>query len=160
MADVTVTPAAFGLALTLASPTVLFPIQTVLPGTLELALKLPPARAVTPFPLIGRTPSHKFSDETTKTAVLVGSTASGYPVLNKQFTFDPRTFSVELRSVIDADKLIVMDFYELNKDFVFPWYNDQDDTWYEVCFIVKPRCRMDGRKDLWRINLELMQTTP
>lgn len=111
------------------------------------------------FPGIGRTPSHNFRDEPSNAAVIVGATDSGYPVLNKQFTFDPRTFTPELRSVIDADKVIVLDFYEIFKDKNFPWYNIQDDTTYEVCFTRPPRCRMDGRKDLWRIQLELLQTS-
>jgi len=156
----TVTPDVLMLALNLETPTILFPAQTVLPTTLRLALNLLPVRAVTPFPRIGRRPSRKFGDETMKDVVLVGSTASGYPVLNKQFTFDPRTFSVELRSVVDADKLIVLAFYETHKDLEFPWYNDQDDAWYDVCFGSKPTCRMDGRRDLWRIDLEFIQTIP
>lgn len=159
MADMTVTLET--LELVLAQPTLLVHgadhIQPV--ETLGLVLTLYLPLNVISFPGLSRKPSHTFSDEPSDRAVVVGSTASGYPVLNKQFTFDPRTFTPELRSLSEADKLTVMAFYEQHKDIPFPWYNEQDDTTYEVCFTEPPRCRMDGRKDLWRIQLNLLQTT-
>lgn len=133
---------------------------TVEPGVLELAFCLQAPSIISSFPVISRTPSHNFSDEKSDNAVLVNSTESGYPVLNKLYTFDPRLFSYELRSVSQADKETVMSFYENHKDLSFPWYNYQDSTWYVVCFISKPSCRMDGRKDLWRLGIELCQTEP
>jgi len=111
------------------------------------------------FPGLSRAPSRNFSDEPSDDAVIVGAVDSGYPVLNKLFTFDGRTFTPELRSVSNADKLTVMDFYEVFKDKEFPWYNAQDTLTYMVCFMRPPRCRMDGRIDLWRIQLELKQTS-
>jgi len=136
MADVTVEPEVLGLELTIQTPCI-----------------------ISSFPIISRTPSHNFRDEKSDNAVLVNSTESGYPVLNKLYTFDPSVFSYELRSLSQADKETVMDFYENHKDLSFPWYNHQDSTWYEVCFISKPSCRMDGRKDLWRLGIELCQTS-
>lgn len=130
---------------------------TVTPATLTIKAILHAPRMVSSFPIIGRKPSQTFSDEFSKEAVLVGDAASGYPVLNKQFTFDPRTFSFDLPGVSEADKLTVMAFYETHKDITFPWYNDQDKTWYEVAFVSKPRCRLDGRGDIWRISLGLRQ---
>ncbi|MFB0523913.1 MAG: hypothetical protein ACETVZ_00105 [Phycisphaerae bacterium] len=113
------------------------------------------------FPSIGRKPAQAgFTDEKDPEAVLVASTASGYPLINKLFTFDPRTFSFELHAVVETDKLKIMTFYENNKDVPFYWTNKQDDVEYEVAFVSKPKCRLDGRVDLWRIGLELRQTTP
>ena len=109
------------------------------------------------FPDISRKPNQNFSDEPSDDAVLVGSAASGYPVLNKLFTFDPRTFSFEMPCVLEADKLSIMEFYENNKEVPFYWLNKQDKTTYEVIFISKPGCRLDGRGDLWRIQLNLKQ---
>ena len=110
------------------------------------------------FPTILTGPGDRFfSDEKSPNAVSVGSTASGRPVLNKLFTFDPRMFDFELRFVSQADKLTVMTFYEENKDVPFNWLNEQDDEEYEVVFIGPPRCRVDGEKDLWRIGLVLFQ---
>lgn len=160
MADITVTPDTFELALTLE--------EITLPGaqhnqpvlTQRLALALYPPLIIISFPGLSRGPSHAFTDEPDGRAVIVGSTASGYPVLNKQSTFAPRTFTPELRSVIEADKLTVMAFYKTHKDIPFPWYNKQDSLTYEVAFVNRPRCRMDGRKDLWRIQLTLRQTSP
>lgn len=100
-----------------------------------------------------------FSDEKSDDAVSVGSTASGYPVMNKLFTFDPRTFGFEMRFVSNANKLTLVAFYEANKDVPFYWTNEQDDTQYEVAFVGPPACRLDGEKDVWRIRIELRQTT-
>lgn len=160
MADATVTPDTFEVALELPAPTFPGAMHTEYPLTFDIALELPSAKPVASFPRIGRTPGHTFGDTPDPNIMLIGSTASGYPVLNKVATFAPRTFTPELRSVIQADKLIVMAFYKGYKDTEFPWYNDQDDTIYTVCFISEPRPRLDGRKDLWRIPLELKQTIP
>lgn len=111
------------------------------------------------YPTLSRKPSHVFSAELNPNVVLVGSTASGYPHLNKLFTFDLITFIFELRSVIEADKLTVMAFYEANKDVPFYWLNVQDDITYEVAFMSRLRCIIDGRKDLWRIGHMLRQTS-
>lgn len=111
------------------------------------------------YPTLSRRPSHIFSDEKSTKAVLVGSMSSGFPLLNKQFTFDPRTFTYELRSVFQADKLTVFSFYEGHKDVPFYWLNTQDSVTYEVAFVSRPRCRMDGRIDLWRIVHVLRQTS-
>jgi len=112
------------------------------------------------FPSDVRSPNLVFSDEKSDDAVLIAEMASGYPLLNKQFTFDPRTFSFEMPCVSEADKLEIMAFYEANKDVPFYWTNKQDSTQYEVAFAGKPGCRIDGRRDLWRITLSLRQTSP
>jgi len=158
MADETVTLDAFEIVLSLETPTLPGAMHTQYPSTFEIALELPPAKAVASFPIIGRKPGHRFSDIPDPNAMLIGSTASGYPVLNKVATFAPRTFTPEFRLVINTDKLLVMTFYKQHKDLEFPWYNDQDDMWYTVAFVKPPQCRLDGRKDLWRIQLELRQT--
>lgn len=158
MADITVTPDTFELVLSQPTPTLPGAIHVQSVATFELVLTQYAPKPICPFPRIARKPSHTFSDQPDPRAVIVGSTDSGYSVLNKQFTFDPRTFTPELRSVPEASKLIVMAFYEANKDKSFPWYNEQDDATYEVCFVLRPRCRLDGRYDLWRIALVLKQT--
>lgn len=112
------------------------------------------------FPVISRKPSQVFRDEKSDKAILVGDTASGYPVLNKLFTFDPRTFSFEMPCVPEVDKQEIMTFYENNKDVPFYWLNEQDNTQYEVVFVSKPGCRLDGRGDLWRMGFSFRQSTP
>ena len=160
MADCTVTPDAFELVLTLPVPTYPGAMHVQSVPAFALAITLPAPTMVSSFPGISRKPSQVFSDEPSGDAVLIGDTASGYPVLNKVSTFDPRIFSFELPGVSEADKLAVMAFYETHKDIPFPWYNDQDHTWYEVVFVRKPGCKLDGRGDLWRINLKLKLSTP
>lgn len=110
------------------------------------------------FPDISRKPNQTFSDEPSGEAVQVADKASGYPSLNKLFTFDPREFSFEMPCVPETEKLEIMEFYENNKDVPFYWLNKQDHTNYEVVFISKPGCRLDGRADLWRITLNLRQS--
>lgn len=112
------------------------------------------------FPDISRKPNQNFNDEPSGKAVLVGDMASGYPFVNKLFTFDPRTFSFEMPCVPEVDKLEIMEFYENNKEVPFYWYNKQDKTTYEVVFVSKPGCGLDGRGDLWRITLSLRQASP
>lgn len=159
MADMTVTPLTLQLALTQQTITLPGATHISYPTTLALALVLPVPIAVSSFPGLSRKPSHNFSDEPSDDAVLVGSTASGYPVLIKLFTFGARSFTYELRSVSNTDKLTIMEFYETHKDLEFPWYNAQDATWYNVVFVNKPNCRMDGRVDLWRILIMLEQVS-
>ena len=112
------------------------------------------------FPHIVRDPNLNFSDEKSDKAVLIGDTASGYPVLNKLFTFDPRDFGLELPCVPDADKQEIMTFYEDNKDVPFYLINKQDKTRYEVVFVSKPTCRLEGRGDLWRMGFSFRQSSP
>ena len=112
------------------------------------------------FPTNVKAPNLNFSDEKSDKAVLIASMASGYPLLNKLFTFDPRTFIFDIPGAPEADKLEIMTFYENNKDVPFYWYNKQNKTQYEVVFVSKPGCRLEGRKDLWRITLNLRQSSP
>jgi len=160
MADMTVTPDTLELALTQHAVTLPGATHVQSVSAFALALTLPAPAIICSFPTISRKPSQVFSDEPLDDAVQIGMTASGYPVLNKIVTFDARTFIFEMPNVLDADKLIIMAFYENHKDKSFPWYNEQDKTWYEVIFLGKPGCRLDGRGDLWRITLMLRQSSP
>jgi len=111
------------------------------------------------WPILSRKISHTFADEPNPDATLIASTASGYPHLNKLFTFDARTFPFEMRSVPEADKLDIFTFYEANKEVPFYWPNPQDSVQYEVCFVRPPYCQIDRRIDLWRIQIVLRQTS-
>ena len=113
------------------------------------------------FPNIDRKPeTGTFSREPAGGAVLVGETASGYPVLNKLFTFEPDVIKGELPFVADTDKRTVMQFYEDNKDVPFYFYDDQAKETIEVCFTGKPSCRLEETPDMWRITIELKLTSP
>ena len=160
MADETILPSTLKLALTQQGSTLPGATHTQSVSAFALALTLPTLIPVISFPTISRKPSHDFAYEPSDDAVLLGDTASGYPLPNKLFTFDSPTFVFEYRITPQADKLIIMAFYQNYKDREFPWYNDQDDTWYTVCFAAKPRCRIDGRKDLWRILVMFRQCLP
>lgn len=112
------------------------------------------------FPTLSRSPGMKgYTEVLSDDSVLTGSTASGYPVRNELFTFDPITFQHTLFLVSQADKETVITFYKANKDIPFYWPNAQDSLTYEVEFVQKPVCRMDGVKDRWRIDLVLRQSS-
>ena len=113
------------------------------------------------FPDIERKPeSEGFSREPSGGAVIIGDTASGYPVLNKIITFEPDVIKFELRLVADPDMLTVMQFYEDNKDVPFYWYDDQAKETLEVCFAAPPSCRLEDTPDMWRIAIEFKLTSP
>jgi len=112
------------------------------------------------FPNIDRKPeSEGFVREPSGGAVVIGDAASGYPVLNKLFTFEPDIIRGELRLVADADKGTVMQFYKDNKDVPFYFYDDQAKETLEVCFTGKPSCRLEETPDMWRITIGLKQTS-
>ena len=112
------------------------------------------------FPFNIRSPNLNFSEPPSGKAVLVGDSASGYPMMNKLFTFEPRTFDFEIPCVPDADKKEVMQFYEDNKEVPFYWLNKQDKSLHETIFVGKPTCRLEGRGDLWRMGFSLRQSAP
>lgn len=113
------------------------------------------------FPVLSRSQSIEgFVEELSKEAVQIASMASGLPLLNKIFTFDPKTFKFTLDCVSQIDKETVITFYEDNKDVPFSWLNGQDSVTYEVIFMSKPACKLEDRKDLWRIGLILRQYSP
>lgn len=94
--------------------------------------------------------------------VRVESFASGKPCLNKLFTFLPISWSGTLSFVSQEDMEAVDAFYLANCDKEFYWLNEQDDTVYEVCFTRPPdiQTQDDDNKEMWKIGLELLQTSP
>jgi len=110
------------------------------------------------FPTISTSPRFEgFVDEYSDETVIVDSYASGYPLLNPQFDFDPKNFVYNLNYVSQADKESLMSFYNLRKADIVYWHNEQDDNYYYVIFMRKPHCRPDGQKDRWAIDFEFRQ---
>lgn len=113
------------------------------------------------FPELSRSPGARgFSEELSDEAVAIGTKASGLPVVNKLFTFDPKTWKYTLYSVSQADKESIITFYNTYKDVPFDWTNAQNEETYEVIFGAKPDCQLDGLKTIWRIQLILIQYSP
>ena len=110
------------------------------------------------FPVLSRFPGAQgYIEETSKDTVEVASKASGLPIVNKLFTFDPKTWKYNLFLVSQADKNTVAAFYEANKDVPFDWYNYQEATTYEVIFEQPPQYSLDKIKIRWQISLTLTQ---
>jgi len=116
------------------------------------------------FPVIVRKGAMSgYSETHSSDAIKVASKASGLPLLNKLFTFDPRTWKYTVTTVTNADKLTLLTFYDANKDVPFDWLNPQDGNTYEVIFDKPPVCTMagsDGTNIYWKINLVILQYSP
>lgn len=113
------------------------------------------------FPTLDRSPDIQgFVDEYSDESIQIGSFASGYPCINKLFTFDPRTWTYTLSYVSQSDKTTLMSFYLANKDVPFYWLNEQEDIVFEVIFVGKPSCRIQDNddNDSWQIGMTLRQS--
>ncbi len=113
------------------------------------------------FPVLTRKGSvNGYSETNSKNAVSVGSKASGLPIVNKLFTFDPMTWKYTLSLASNADKATLKAFYIANQDVPFDWVNPQDTNTYEVVFDRPPQISMagsDGTNIYWKITLTLTQ---
>jgi len=112
------------------------------------------------FPSLSRSPDIQgFFRRRPPEAVGAPFFASGYPCMNKLFTFNPVTWGGTLSSVGQTDMEALDAFYVDNCDVPFYWYNKQDDTIYEVVFAKPPDIQIQGNddKELWQIGLELRQ---
>ena len=115
------------------------------------------------FPTLDRSPGYKgYSEELSKESVQIASKASGLPLVQKLFTFDPKTWKHTLYLVSQADKETVITFYEANKDVPFDWSNTQETSpiTYEIIFIQPPKCKLDRVKDRWQISFVFTQYSP
>lgn len=110
------------------------------------------------FPTLSSGPKMEgFTDEYSDDAVAVSPAVSGAPSLRSKSTFDGKNFSFSLTQVSETDKNTVETFYAANKSVVFYWLNEQDEETYEVVFVEKPYCELDGEKDKWKIGIKLTQ---
>lgn len=116
----------------------------------------------TPFPVLSRKPGVKgYTEDISKEAVHVASKASGLPMVNKLFTFAPKTWKHTRYLITQADKVAYLVHYEANKDVPFNWANEQeDDEVYEVIYAAPPKCTLDKLKGLWRIVFVFIQYSP
>ena len=154
---ISVFPDTLELELDLLTPTVVYVIS-VSPDVLSLELNLTIPRVGVPFPTLSTSPRFEgFIDEYSDEAVMMDTYASGYPLLNPQFTYNPKFFSYDLNFVSQADKESFMTFYNNNKKNNILWVNEQDDITYLVIFTGKPFCGLDGTNDEWKIETDLKQ---
>lgn len=158
--EITISPDVLALELELLAPTILIsdvPI-TVMPDVLALELELLAPRVGPVFPTLSTSPEYEgWVDEYGDETVIRDSYASGYPLLNPQFTFDPKNFRHVLRRVSQADKETIVSFYNSSKSQEMFWLNEQDGEIYFVVFTRKPRCQSDGARSMWKLELNLRQ---
>ena len=112
------------------------------------------------FPTLTRKPTaSSFTEEYSDEAVSRSDYASGYPLINSEFTFDPKNFSYTLEYAPDADRTLIENFYASNKALVFNWVHLKTGVTYEVIFKSKPRVSMSKVPDKWHISIDLRQAT-
>jgi hypothetical protein len=113
------------------------------------------------FPILSRSPGASgYVEELNTNAVEVASKASGLPVVNKLFTFNPKTFRFTLNLVSQADKETILDHYTANCDVPFDWDNEQDGEKYEVIYARPPDPKLDKLRTRWKIILTFIQYSP
>jgi len=113
------------------------------------------------FPTLSRSPGHKgFTEELSRDAVDIANKASGLPVVNKLFTFSPKTWKHTRFLVSQADKETVEAHYLANCDVPFDWLNTQDDETYEIIYACPPRYTLDKIRLRWRIDFLFTQYSP
>ena len=114
------------------------------------------------FPVLSRSPGATgYTEEITNDAVQIAQKASGLPVVNKLFTFAPKTWKHTRFLVTQADKEAYLTYYEDNKDVPFNWDNEQEGgTPYEVIFYGSPKCQLNKMNNLWKIVFVFMQYSP
>ena len=101
-----------------------------------------------------------------KDAISAARAASGLPVINKIFTFDPITFEYTVGNLIsNADKVTLLAYYDDHKGIAFDWTNPDPDNniTYEVKFLKPPTVSVsghDGTNTFWKISLTLIQYSP
>ena len=151
----TVYPDALVLELDLQTPVV---GGFLIPTTLELELELLMPLVGVSFPTLSSYPKIEgFIDEYSDETIVRDSYASGYPLINPYFSFDPKNYSYVMRFMSQADKESLSTFYRDNKVNKIFWPNEQDDNTYLVIFTRKPSCELDGANNKWKMDLGLRQ---
>ena len=103
--------------------------------------------------------SFDFADEYSSETVETANKASGTPLRNKLFTFDPRNFKYSYHNATTTDKDAINTFYQANIDVPFTWSNQQTGTSFTVVFAAPPQAKNAGEKDVWNITMQLRQYT-
>ena len=110
-----------------------------------------------PFSSLSCKPSVRdYGDDYTDKAVKIADYSSGYPIVNKLFTFVPKEFTITIPAASDADKTAVDAFYLANMEDVIYMLNPKDKVTYQVIFTAPPHCTpVTSTKQ--RIELEFRQ---
>lgn len=106
---------------------------------------------------LSRGPGIAWKEGYPNTSVKIASAASGLPVINELFTFDPMTWVGVFNMTSQADKETIATFYQANKGVAFKWLNPQDSSTYEVIFTHPPKMQLDRISTLWRIAVTFRQ---
>ena len=110
------------------------------------------------FPTPTQSPSVEgYTEPVPASAVARAEYASGYPLIDDQFTFTPDIWAHSIRGVSTADKDDIKDHWKQYKGTEFLWYCPYDATYYTVIYEKDPEFALDGRTDLWRISMGFRQ---
>ena len=90
-------------------------------------------------------------------SVTRGNYASGYPVIDDDFTFTPEIWAHHLRMVPTAEKDLIKAHWRQFKGTEFLWYHAIDAVWYTVIYEGEPSISLDTKVGYWRIDLAFRQ---
>lgn len=110
------------------------------------------------FPAPTNSPSlESYTEPLPSEAVTRANYASGYPLVDDNFTFTPDLWAHHLRMVADADKVLIKAHWKQYKGTEFLWYSDLDAVYYTVIYDQEPTFQLDTKVGFWRIGLAFRQ---
>jgi hypothetical protein len=110
------------------------------------------------FPTPTRSPALAgYTEPLPSDAVSRGSYASGYPVIDDDFTFTADIWAYHLRMVVDADKVQIKAHWKQFKATEFLWYHTTAAVYRTVIYEGEPTFTLDTKLGFWRIDLAFRQ---
>lgn len=115
------------------------------------------------FPSLSRSPDiEEFVEEYDTESVKAADYASGYPLVDVQFTLLLPGFKRKFRHVSEYDKDLVKDHYEDNRGNTFYWIDVRSNKQYEVIYDPNkppPSFKLDGRNDEFMFEFYFKQAS-
>ena len=112
------------------------------------------------FPALSRSPSvDGFAVPWAQEGTFRANYASGYPLVDDEFTFTPRIFTHNLIGVSTTDMNTLETFFEANRRSEIVWKNPNNDTVYYVIWEQDPQPSLDRRTDLWQVSQAFRQVS-
>ena len=112
------------------------------------------------FPTPTRSPALvSYTEPLPAEAVTRANYASGYPLIDDNFTFTPDLWAHHLRMVVAADKILIKAHWKQYKGTQFLWYCTMDALYYTVIYESEPTFELDTKLGFWKIGLAFRSVT-
>jgi len=110
------------------------------------------------FPTPTRSPALAgYTEPLPAEAVTRANYASGYALIDDDFTFTPDLWAHHLRMVVTADKDLIKAHWKQYKGTEFLWYCALDAVFYTVIYEADPTFALDTKLGYWKIHLAFRQ---